>query len=670
MKFNPSKRPDRTTDHATDQTIVPQRHRKSGAASEQGSALLISLLLLMLLSALSLGMFVTMSSDALINGFYRNQQSSYYAADSGITVARQYMYNQIQALETAPASFVAGTPPLPANSAATALTAVTTSFGNGTYYPINIGNAANSWGAKFTVLGNGNTSLTMGTPVGSLPNGLGQDTAYAYSFTYKITAVGESTGAEQQTLQENGSVTLSENPPPPSLVNFAGYGAFVNAYAPCLGPLAPGLFTGPTFTNGSWNFGNFSTQYIFTDPVGQQGADASYWFGSNCINSPTTSDTSGGVKIAPTFQAGYKLGQPNIPLPQDIYNQQEAAVDGKGTACPSSGSCSPGAPPSQATMGADLRNVSGTAWPSTGSTPSSGVYLPYSTSSTTCGAGHTPCFTGGGIYVQGNASMTLAATTNTAGNLTQTYTITQSSTVTTVVVNDVTNITTITSGSSVQTINGVPTQYDPTTGLVVGDATMLYVNGTITGLTGPYSGSTIQPAIQDGTHLTIASTGNVDVTGDITYKEEPVTTVATTSTPVDTAIAANANAGVLGIVTSAGNINLDVTNDPAATCHGCTPNIEVDGSLAAMSTANNLGGFTQSGPAINAFNNVGGQIQGNIYGANISIENTYFDRRFSNGTLPPWFPSTSVTGVGGSISYVPAYSRTQWINLSAVNASQ
>src|ERR1700691_2418882 len=118
------------------------RNRTSANTAEQGSALLISLLLLMLLSALSLGMFVTMSSDSLINGFYRNQQSSYYAADSGITVARQYMYNQIQALETPPASFVAGTPPLPANAASTVLTAVSNKFGGGVYYPINSGAAA------------------------------------------------------------------------------------------------------------------------------------------------------------------------------------------------------------------------------------------------------------------------------------------------------------------------------------------------------------------------------------------------------------------------------------------------------------------------------------------------------------------------------------------------
>jgi Tfp pilus assembly protein PilX len=640
-----------------------RRSRKNG---ERGSALLITLLLVTLLSALSLGMYLSMMSDSLINGFYRNRQGAYYAADSGITIARQYIFNQIQSHETAPASFQAGTPPLPSNTAATVVTALTQQFGGGIYYPINTGEASGSSTASFTILGGANTTLTMATPVGSQPNSNGQDTAYTYTFTYTITAVGRSSGTEQQTLQERGSITLAETPPPPSVVNFAGYGAFVNAYPPCLGPLAPGLFTGPTFTNGAWGFGNFGAQYIFTDPVGQANADVSWWVNWTCYNAPTTSYTKGGVTIAPVFQAGMQLGQPQIPLPQNVYNQADAAINGQGTTCPP---CDPGSPPSQSMLNSSLENVSGTPYPSSG-TPSSGVYLPYSSSTSTCGSVHPPCFTGGGIYVQGNASIELAATTSTSSNPTETYTITQGSTVTTVVVNDTANTTTISSGSTTQVINGVPQQYDPTTGLSEGDATMLYVNGTITGLTGPYSGTTIEPAVQNGTMLTIASTGNVDITGDITYVEEPVTLAATSTTPVDTLIPANSNAGVLGIVTSGGNINLDITNDPAATCGGCTPNIEVDGSLAAMSTANGEGGFTQSGPGINAFNNVGGQIQGNIFGANINIENTYFDRRFSNGVLPPWFPSTTITGTGGSVSYTPSYLRTQWINLSAVNQSQ
>ncbi len=638
------------------QTSVLHRFRSSRKSRERGSALLISLLLLSLLSALVVGMYVSMFSDMLINGFYRNQQGAYYAADSGLAIAQSYLSSQITALQTGAAS-------LPANSAATVLTNLTNNFGGGTYYPINTGNASNSWSSSFTVLGGGNTTVSMSSTPASCVNGCN------YTFSYKITAVGRSAGSEQQTLQETGTINFTQNPPAPSVINFADYGAFVYAYAPCLGPLAPGLFTGPTFTDGSWGFGNLWAPYIFTDPVGQQDADASYWVNWVCHQSPTTSYTQGGVTIAPTFQGGFQLGQPNIPLPQDVYNQAAAAINGQGTTCPP---CDPGSPPSQATMGGSLKTASGASWPSTGSTPSTGVYLPYTTvSSSTCT--NPPCFTGGGIYVQGNASVKLAATTDTANNPTQTYTITQGGTVTTVVVNDATSTTTITSGGSSQTINGVPQQFDPVTDASMGDATMLYVNGTITGLTGPYSGNTIEPAIQNGQSVTIACTGNVDITGDVTYTAEPVTTVATTATPVDTLIPANNNVGVLGIVTLGGNINLDITNDPAARCSGCTPNIEVDGSLAAMSTANGEGGFLQSGLGINTFNNTGGQIQGNIYNANIDIENTYYDRRFNEvpPKLPPWFPATTVNGAGGPITYTQnTISPTQWINLSAVNLSQ
>ena len=57
-----------------------------------------------------------------------------------------------------------------------------------------------------------------------------------------------------------------------------------------------------------------------------------------------------------------------------------------------------------------------------------------------------------------------------------------------------------------------PTQNDPATGAVPRDATMLYVNGNITSLSGPGQGVA---AIQDGTALTITAENNVTVTGDI-----------------------------------------------------------------------------------------------------------------------------------------------------------
>jgi hypothetical protein len=102
----------------------------------------------------------------------------------------------------------------------------------------------------------------------------------------------------------------------------------------------------------------------------------------------------------------------------------------------------------------------------------------------------------------------------------------------------------------------------------------------------------------------------------------------------------------------------------------------VDGSLAAIgaSTSDNppgqctssTCGFLVNG-SINTFTNVGGQIQSNIFGANMQTQNTYYDRRFtgwSNGSFsPPWFPS--ITNNGNYSPQVPvigpSQQRTSWV---------
>ena len=50
--------------------------------------------------------------------------------------------------------------------------------------------------------------------------------------------------------------------------------------------------------------------------------------------------------------------------------------------------------------------------------------------------------------------------------------------------------------------------------------TMVYVDGTITSLSGPGQGV---PAIQDGAAVTITALNDIDITGDVIYKTEPVT---------------------------------------------------------------------------------------------------------------------------------------------------
>ncbi len=120
--------------------------------------------------------------------------------------------------------------------------------------------------------------------------------------------------------------------------SFAAWGMFIDQYSLCSGSyLVPGTISGPVFTNGGWTFGT-TGKYIFTDKVGSHNADAGFQFSSPCNELGAPSDTYGGVTIAPTFQNGFNLGQPTVPLPSNSYNQLEAVLDGKGCAG-SSGGC-------------------------------------------------------------------------------------------------------------------------------------------------------------------------------------------------------------------------------------------------------------------------------------------------------------------------------------------
>jgi Tfp pilus assembly protein PilX len=618
---------------------------------ESGVALITTLLVLSIMTLISLAMVLSVSSDMLINGYYQNFRGSFYAADSGLNIARQSLVTQIEA--QIPSAFAI--PPLPANATSTAVSNMLTTYG-ASYNSINGGVAAASWKESFTIPNSASCpsafGLASGSPTVTSTDQYGNPTSYQYIYNYSVCSIGRSQGSEQEVVSENGSIILNvSGGVPNSTRSFADYGAFIYNYPPCLGALIPGTMTGAMFTNGAWQF-ETGGQYIFTDPVGQANADADYWFGGNCIQSPTTSDSFDGQTIAPQFQGspapGFQLGQQPIPLPQDAFSQEWAVLDGMGcgeggNVCGNSQSPAPPSP-TDVQMNATLKNVSGSPYPTTGAT--TGVYLPYSAEN------GSNTMTGGGIYVQGDAQVTLAP----SGTSAEVYTITQGSTVTTVTVDPVANTTTMASGATSVVLSGVPENLTTTP---ASPETMIYVNGNITSLSGPGQG---QPGIQNNTEVTVAAAQNITVTGDVLYSSEPVTTTQNQipGTPADTLITANENNNeVLGMFTPGGNIILQSSY--------ADNNLEVDGSLAATSSAPNMGGFLVNG-YINTFNNVGGQIQYSIYGANMDTENTYFDRRFTarSNFAPPWFPATTVTtSAAVPISYNASVQRTQWLNPTA-----
>lgn len=391
--------------------------------SSRGVALVVTLLLLFLMSVLGLAAVLTSSSDLLINGYYANYRASFYAADSGMNIARQAMYTQL--LAAFPTTFTE--PPLsnPTGTATTILSNINSTYGSSSSpYTLNAGGSANSLKESFYVK---NTSFSLGTGPTAVYTGTTL-TGYTYQYNYGITSVGRATGTEQATITENGAfmVTVSASGTVPGNFAFSAFGAFINNFPACNGPLVYGTLTGPMYAKGQWNLGSGGS-YTFTDPVNQTGSDFSYWVGNSCNNSASVPYTSGRTTINPNFEGGYNLNQAAAALPANDYSQRWAVLDGKGcgeggSTCGSITNLPP--EPTQANLNAVLKNISQTAYPdptptSTAPGTTTGVYLPYTCSGSTCSLNSNA----GGIYVEANGNssgittnVTLSTTNGSGGS--------------------------------------------------------------------------------------------------------------------------------------------------------------------------------------------------------------------------------------------------------------
>jgi Tfp pilus assembly protein PilX len=654
------------------------------ADAARGMALITTLLLLTVMMAMTLAMVVAATSDTLITKYYRNARTSFYAADSGVNIARQKMLSSLSgAALTAGQQFSSGTlPTLGSTDVSTVLSTVNSAYASRT--SILGGQAANSWPSSFQVVGTqastlgttlagcvlGASSCTPTTPVCSISIVVGATNAgpytctnppqctgtcagfsaeVNYTFPYTITAIGQSIANEQQIVEDAGSLVLTASFDTAASFHqsFAAWGMFIDQYAECSGSyLVPGTITGPVFTNGAWTFGNTGS-YTFTGKVGSVSSTFG-WQGGSCTESATYPQPG----FSTTFQSTVTLGANAIPLPANDYNQKEAVVDGLGNL----GTIT------NAQMNAALKTYNGTAYPSAGTT-NPGVYMPY-TNTVSVSCPHAPCMTGGGIYVEGNAnSVVLTAASPTISGTVHTqqvFTIAQGSspiTTTTITVDLTSNTTTMASqtgsGSvTTTTINGVPQNL---TGSSPTEATMLYVDGSINSLSGPSSGA----AIANGSAVTVdAGNGNnMTITGNLTYATEPVTMTQNQipGTPADTLIPGNNYGQVLGLFTAGGNIQMSVPTSGQ--------NLEIDASIATIESGGS-GGLVNTGNALNTLTIVGGRIQNTIQNINTTTRNVWFDQRFAQGGFaPPWFPSTTVTpkNTNAITTVTTSVQRTQWL---------
>lgn len=604
------------------------RHRARNG--ERGVALVITLLMLTIMVALSLVMIVALSSDTMINGYYRNYRGSFYAADSGLNIARQRLVNEL--LAQVPSTFPASSYPLPAGADTTVQTAISAAYGS-SYSQLNTGGASGSWPESFEV-----SAVTLAAaawpPTVTSVDSHGDPATYQYTYNYSLTSLGRSQGSEQATVSESGSIILNVTlmPSGATTTSFAAWGMFIDQSTQCSGSyLVPGTISGPVFTNGAWTFGA-SGSYLYTDTVGSASSTFGYQFSLTCKTSSAQFYTYGGTTIRPTFQGSpqVNLGAAAVTMPDNDFSQKRAVLDGLGTDTSAV---------TNAQLNAVLKNISGTAYPIGGAT--SGVYINYP--GTTGSA-----VSGGGIYVEGDAQVTLTS----SGASAEVFTITQGSTTTTVTVDKVANTTIFTSGSTTKNLTGVPRN-------LVGTpvpATILYVNGNITALKGPGEGVA---AVNDGAQVTITAKTNITITGDLLYKTQPVTKTQNEipGTPADTLIPGNDRGQVFGIFTAGGDIRLANAQS--------SRNLEIDASLATIATGGS-GGVVNTGSSINTLSIVGGRIQNQMKNINATTRNVFFDRRFSSGTLaPPWFPLTTITQAGiDSALVVPSVQRVKWLNMT------
>jgi len=660
-------------------------HQDGHSERSRGIALVTTLLLLSLFTVMTLSMVIAVTSDTLIDGYYRNFRGSFYASDSGLNATRQYLANQIFA--AVPSTYVpsSGTPALATSTTTMLSNLENTSTGFGASQSF-LGSQS-SWPGTFKVdsaaantwiicaAGSSGCATTPKPTCTPMPNcntsgsSMTGITQLTYTYPYQITVIGQSRNNEQNTVTETGNITLAVNisSSTSTVTSFAAFGTLLDQYAICSGSFVPGTMSGKIFSNDSMNFGDSSIvgskKYVFTGSVGvHNSAGVGYMYGDGtCDQSTTTSDTYGGTTINPTFTGGLATGQTQVPLPTNSFNQERAVLDGLG-GCGAAGSGTTCVAPTNTQLAAALTNAAGTAW---NSSATSGVYLPYNHTTNTLNlnttaltSGNTPTGAFGGLYVQGNVDqMTLTASTITVlgvSHKAQVISIKQGSTTTTVTLDLDGGTTQISDnlGNSSLAMLGLPENV--TSGSPV-EGCLVYVTGNIssntsatapTGLSGPSSGA----AIQDGSGVTVTAGGTISITGNILYTTEPVTlTTADTSTGL-------VGGNVLGIFSTGGNIQLQPSTNVST--------MEIDASMATIAPSGNYG-ITATWNTIGTVNIVGGRVQNKaLNGSSVGARNIYFDQRFATGFAPPWFPTTTITSATTNTATVqrPSINRVSWVN--------
>ncbi|THF86465.1 DUF4900 domain-containing protein [Deinococcus sp. KSM4-11] len=356
-------------------------------------------------------------------------------------------------------------------------------------------------------------------------------------------------------------------------------------------------YDGPVHINKNWSFAGtpiFSMgATTAASSVQMYNCNTGTWQSVTTQSNNCTTPNWGG--------AGLAYSRPTVPLPGNAFSQARAALglNATNTTSPST---------SERCTALGLSSCS--------SVPT-GVYTPAN----------------GGIYIEGNAAVTLSVASPSNN---QVYTIVQGTTTTVLTTNAITGVTTVTKNGGAAT-----TLTTPLNG-------QLYVEGTITSLSGPARTgslpttlptnnavpSQIPPAVASTTKLNIAAATDIVVQGDVTYQDNPST---------------NASAkNVLAILAGTGNVRIGTLAPNDVYLHGAVVAGASGKGLSADSyninpargAIHTLGSLAEDTDPPRGLANIASN--GAITMVNGFGDAFHFDPRFVNGSaIPPFFPTTT-----------------------------
>lgn len=412
----------------------------------------------------------------------------------------------------------------------------------------------------------------------------GVNTRVFYTYIYTITVRGEKINYNPKlslTITTRGRIEGTV-----FVENFARFALFTNNHNLPNGTTvwftSRTIFRGPVHSNDELAFAYTPT---FTDQVSSSANTALFY---NNGNNRRLNANSNPPNDTPIFQRGFIRGVPQINLPPSTDTQLSASLGGTYT----------GTFPNENQRNQYIRQMLGL--PINNNPPPNGIYTQ-------------TILNGGGIYVQGNATIQFGIDSQNRA----VYTITQGANTYVFTIDESQNKTFVRIGANTIEINRIPNG-------------VIYVNGEINSLNG---------TIQRNQRITLCARNNITINNHIRYQDDPLS---------------NPNAiNILGILSENGNILIDpIPNHTDADPSDPDLDFEIDATLMAPGGVVQVVNYdtrASQGDVI-----LTGGIISNFYGAFGTFgsggtprtgygRQFWYDYRMREGYAPPFFPTTGRT---------------------------